>query len=59
MFLLTFRLPQNKQSNKMSTERQPLLMDVEVQGRSSRPRPDIRESPESTLVDVKNEDAGK
>lgn len=39
----------------MNTERQPLLMDAEVQGRSARPRPDTRESPESTLVDVKSE----
>lgn len=43
----------------MNTERQPLLMEAEVQGRSSRPRPDIRESPESTLVDVKSDDGGK
>lgn len=42
----------------MNTERQPLLMDVEVQGKSARPRPDIRCSPESTLVDVKSEDEG-
>lgn len=42
----------------MNTERQPLLMDAEVQGRSARPRPDIRCSPESTLVDVKSEDEG-
>lgn len=43
----------------MSTERQPLLMEAEVQGRSARPRPDVRESPESTLVDVKSDDGGE
>lgn len=40
----------------MNSERQPLLMDAEMQGRSSRPRPDVRCSPESALVDVKSED---
>lgn len=45
----------------MNPERRPLLMDAEVQGRSSRPRPDVRSSPEeSTMVDVKerSEDDG-
>lgn len=44
---------------KMSSERQPLLLNAEVQGKSARPRPDIRCSPESTIVDVKSEDDGK
>lgn len=43
----------------MSSERQPLLLNAEVQGKSARPRPDIRCSPESTIVDVKSEDDGK
>lgn len=43
----------------MNPERRPLLMDAEVQGRSSRPRPDVRNSPETALVDVKSEDEGK
>lgn len=30
-------------------------MDAETQGRSVPPRPDIRCSPDSTLVDVKSE----
>lgn len=47
------------QSNKMNTERQPLLIEAEMQGRSARPRPDVRCSPENTLVDVKSEDDGK
>lgn len=42
----------------MNPERRPLLMDAEVQGRCSRPRPDIRNSPETALVDVKSEDEG-
>lgn len=42
----------------MNPERRPLLMDAEVQGRSARPRPDVRSSPESALVDVKSEDEG-
>lgn len=46
------------QLNKMNPERRPLLMDAEVQGRSARPRPDVRSSPDSTLVDVKSEDEG-
>ncbi|XP_031624543.1 proton-coupled amino acid transporter-like protein pathetic isoform X2 [Contarinia nasturtii] len=44
--------------NKMNPERRPLLMDAEVQGRSARPRPDLRSSPDSVLVDVKSEDEG-
>lgn len=40
----------------MNTERQPLLMEAEMQGRGA--RPDMRESPESALVDVKNDDGG-
>lgn len=43
----------------MSTERQPLLENAEMQGRSSRPRPDLRNSPESALVDVKSDDDDK
>lgn len=43
----------------MNPERRPLLMDAEMQGRSARPRPDLRSSPNSTLVDVKSEDEGK
>lgn len=45
------------QFNKMNPERRPLLMDAEMQGRSA--RPDLRSSPQSTLVDVKSEDDGK
>lgn len=43
----------------MNPERRPLLMDAEMQGKSARPRPDLRSSPDSTLVDVKSEDEGK
>lgn len=42
----------------MNPERRPLLMDAEVQGKSARPRPDLRNSPESVLVDVKSGDEG-
>lgn len=49
----------NFQLNKMNPERRPLLMDAEMQGKSARPRPDIRSSPDTTLVDVKSEDEGK
>ncbi|XP_055303048.1 proton-coupled amino acid transporter-like protein CG1139 isoform X2 [Sitodiplosis mosellana] len=44
--------------NKMNPERRPLLMDAEVQGKSARPRPDLRSSPDSVLVDVKSGDEG-
>lgn len=42
----------------MNPERRPLLMDAEMQGRSARPRPDLRSSPESALVDVKSDEEG-
>lgn len=42
----------------MNPERRPLLMDAEVQGKSAQPRPDLRSSPQSTLIDVKSEDEG-
>lgn len=44
------------QSSKMSSERQPLLSDAEALAKSHRLRPDYRNSPESTLVDVQSED---
>lgn len=34
-------------------------MDAEMQGKSARPRPDLRSSPDSTVIDVKSEDEGK
>lgn len=43
----------------MNPERRPLLMDAEVQGKSARPRPDLRNSPDSVLVDVKSGDEGE
>lgn len=43
----------------MNPEKRPLLMDAEMQGKSARPRPDLRSSPDSTVIDVKSEDEGK
>lgn len=42
----------------MSSERQPLLSDAEALGRAHRLRPDYRNSPDSTLVEVQSEDDG-
>lgn len=42
----------------MSSERQPLLSDAEPLGRVNRIRPDFRNSPDTTLVEVQSEDDG-
>lgn len=49
----------NWQASKMSSERQPLLSEAEPVSRTNRIRPDFRNSPDNTLVDVQSEDDGK
>ena len=53
---------QLKENKKMSSERQPLLGNIEIADSTENKtlaRPDLRNSPENTLVDVQSDDNGK